>query len=540
MSQLEAALNEWTCLLGKENVFCDSELIKKYARTTLACEISSLAILSPKSLSEVQEIVIIASRHKIPLYPISLGKNWGYGDKAPVSSGQVILDLSQLNKIHKVDKELAYAVVEPGVSQMQLYQYLLNNKIPLWMDVSGAGPDTSILGNVMERGFGHTPYGDHFLYSCGYEVVLADGSILKTGFGHYPSSKVSEVFKSAIGPSLDGLFTQSNFGIVTKIVVWLFPKPDYFKCFAIQIEDENKLLQVIDEMRQLRLNNVVQSHVHFGNDLRLLSSRMTFPYHLMANGNCLPNDLRLKLRNENGLSAWNAIGALYGNKAAVNANCKEVIRRISKFAKVRVFDDKRVALLNKLISIFDKTSFLSAYRAKLASLNIAYGLLQGIPLHQSLTGSLWQTKHQVNHNKSIDPLDYQAGFMWISPIIPMTSEHVNNALNIIQSIFQECGFDPFITMTSVTPRALCAVCTIYFDKANESESRRASDCYDKLFAAVMNEGYIPYRVGIQSMKKLKNDSPSSLTYWDTVHKLKEAIDPFGIISPQRYDPTTGD
>jgi 4-cresol dehydrogenase (hydroxylating) len=67
-----------------------------------------------------------------------------------------------MNRIIEVDDELAYAVIEPGVTQGQLAAHLAQRDVRLWVDCTGAGPDTSIVGNVLERGFGHSPYGNRF------------------------------------------------------------------------------------------------------------------------------------------------------------------------------------------------------------------------------------------------------------------------------------------------------------------------------------------------------------------------------------------
>ncbi|HJP34531.1 MAG TPA: FAD-binding protein, partial [Gammaproteobacteria bacterium] len=48
------------------------------------------------------------------LYPISRGKNWGYGDACPTTDGAAIVDLSRMNQIVEVNTDLAYCVVEPG------------------------------------------------------------------------------------------------------------------------------------------------------------------------------------------------------------------------------------------------------------------------------------------------------------------------------------------------------------------------------------------------------------------------------------------
>jgi hypothetical protein len=44
------------------------------------------------------------------------------------------------------------------------------------------------------------------------EVVLGTGEVLRTGFGQYPQARTTHLYPYGIGPYLDGLFTQSNFG----------------------------------------------------------------------------------------------------------------------------------------------------------------------------------------------------------------------------------------------------------------------------------------------------------------------------------------
>jgi len=73
------------------------------------------------------------------------GKNWGYGDACAPSNGQVIVDLRHMNRINIVDEKLAYAVIEPGVTQGQLFQFLQDNHPGLWMDATGAGPSASLV-----------------------------------------------------------------------------------------------------------------------------------------------------------------------------------------------------------------------------------------------------------------------------------------------------------------------------------------------------------------------------------------------------------
>jgi 4-cresol dehydrogenase (hydroxylating) flavoprotein subunit len=106
-----------------------------------------------------------------------------------VVSGTFILDLHKMDKIIEINEEYAYAIVEPGVTFIQLYEEIQRRKLNLWMSVPALGWG-SVVGNMLERGFGYTPEGAHFKHQCGMEVVLPDGDLLRTGTGVVENSKV--------------------------------------------------------------------------------------------------------------------------------------------------------------------------------------------------------------------------------------------------------------------------------------------------------------------------------------------------------------
>ena len=66
----------------------------------------------------------------------------------------MILDLSRLDAIDDLDRSSLSVRIEPGVTQASLYQYLLKNAPDLAFNVTGAGLETSVLGNALERGIG--------------------------------------------------------------------------------------------------------------------------------------------------------------------------------------------------------------------------------------------------------------------------------------------------------------------------------------------------------------------------------------------------
>jgi hypothetical protein len=216
-----------------------------------------VAVVLPGSRDEVQAVLRIVNEVRIPVWPVSGGQNFGYGRACAARPGMLLLDLKRMNRILEVNTELAYALVEPGVTFRQLYRYLRDNDIPLWMDCISGSPDGSCLGNITERGAGYTPLGEKFLFSCGMEVVLPNGELLRTGTGTLPNSQTWQLFKWGFGPYLDGLFTQSNYGIVTKAGFWLMPEPPSYEPLAVTMANPGDVYKAVEVLRPLKLNMVI-------------------------------------------------------------------------------------------------------------------------------------------------------------------------------------------------------------------------------------------------------------------------------------------
>jgi FAD/FMN-containing dehydrogenase len=73
------------------------------------------AVIAPRHVADVQTIVKAANEYHVPLWPISIGRNSGYGGAAPRVSGSVVINMGKhMNKILEINVEGAYALVEPG------------------------------------------------------------------------------------------------------------------------------------------------------------------------------------------------------------------------------------------------------------------------------------------------------------------------------------------------------------------------------------------------------------------------------------------
>jgi 4-cresol dehydrogenase (hydroxylating) len=530
------AVRAWQGLLGAGRVLSAGPELDAYSASTAARSTQPLAVLRPLSTDEVVGVVHIAGQHRIPLYPISVGHNWGYGDACAVRDGNVIVDLSGMQRIIEVDPVLAYAVVEPGVTQARLSEYLLTHQLPLWMDSTGAGPDTSLVGNIMERGFGHSPYGNRFQNVCGMRIVLASGEVLETGFGHFPSAVNQRVFPYGLGPYLDGLFTQANLGIVTSLGLWLMPQTESINHFLCSVPEHAQVGAVVDALRPLRLQGVLRSILHIGNDLRVLSGGMTFPHALAGSATRLPEALRAQLRTEAGVGAWTVSGALYGAKAQL-AYARRAVRTALAPLQVRVqmVEERSLALGGLAASMLGGSAAGRKLRARLALGRSLFEMNRGIPNGRFLAGAYWRRRGGLppGFPAGANPARDNCGILWVSPVLPMRGADMLHAHALAEPVFERHGFDLFATFSMINERALGGVLTIAFDKEDAAETARAHLCYEELFAAMMAAGYIPYRVGHQSLDKLDNGDDS---YWRTVARIKEALDPLHIIAPGRYGP----
>ena len=191
LKQFQEALAAFRRTVGEKWVFVDEsdELIGYRDPYAVVDEdyFRPSASIAADGVKEIQALLKIANDYSISLWPVSCGKNLAYGGAAPRLPGSVVLDLKRMNRVLEVNEKFGYALVEPGVSFFDLYNYIQARGIKLWLDVPDPGWG-SVMGTTLERGAGYTPYGDDFMRQCGMEVVLADGDVVRTGMGSMPGN----------------------------------------------------------------------------------------------------------------------------------------------------------------------------------------------------------------------------------------------------------------------------------------------------------------------------------------------------------------
>ncbi|SDH06043.1 FAD-binding oxidoreductase [Desulfosporosinus hippei] len=221
-------------VLGKENVLTEQEDLLTYAYDATAAmkHHKPGVVVSPLNVEQVAEVVKIANRYKIPVYPRGSGTNLS-GGTIP-SEDSIVLSMLNLNKILEVDHDNLTATVQPGVIIQDL-----NNAVQQFGLIYPPDPGTvttaTMGGSVSEcsGGLRGLKYGVTKHYIMGLQVVLANGEVIRWG---------GKTVKNVTGYDLVALFTgaEGTLGIITEILVKLIPAPEARKSIMAVFDDVDK------------------------------------------------------------------------------------------------------------------------------------------------------------------------------------------------------------------------------------------------------------------------------------------------------------
>ncbi len=496
---------------------------------TFASESAALARLRPIDIDGVRRCLQIASEHGVAVYPISTGRNWGYGSAVPTQAA-VVLDLSRLNQITDYDETLGTVSVQPGVSQQQLYDFLQQHGGRFWMDATGSSPACSVLGNTLERGFGHSPYSDHAGQLIRMEVLLADGRLIETGLGHFHTAKAADNYAAGLGPGLSQLFLQSNFGVVTGITINLMPTPDYFQAVYFSIDQPAEIAPLIDVLQPLRLKGVIRSALHIGNAHRVLSSIQQYPWAATGGVTPLPEPVLQAFGRQWDFGAWNGSGALYGTRrqvAEARRSIKTALR--SQVKKLRFMDDETLALAKRFQKPYRWVTGINLPEM-LKLIEPVHNMMKGKPTDRIIASTYWRKKMAIPQD--MDPDRDRCGLIWCAHVAPTKGHFAKEMTDISSEVLSRHGFEPGMTLTMINERCLDNVVSICYDRDVPGEDQRALACYAELTQKLIAAGYFPYRLGTHAMHLLQQYGGQE--YLALLGQLKHLFDPHQIIAPGRY------
>ncbi|KAK1773264.1 hypothetical protein QBC45DRAFT_97592 [Copromyces sp. CBS 386.78] len=468
------------------------------------------AAVCPSSTDQLSAILKIANEFTIPLWTFSRGKNLGYGGPAPRVNGSVALDLHRMNKIIEVNDQFHYAVVEPGVTFIDLYRYCVEHGKKVWPSTASLGWG-SVMGNTLDRGTGFGALFTHHQFIAGLEVMLASGEdLVRTGqwgitANDSPNALLS---KFTYGPSIEGLFLQSNLGVVTKMSIWLQPQPQAFMSCSFSMPFFDDLEVMVDAFSEMRRNGTIPSCVWFTSLIETLCIAGRREDYWKGEGP-IP-DWRLEgLRLEMGYEHWYARFGLYGPKRVVEAQFEDIKEVLAKKAPTGTISG----------SLYADEEGVNADRVP-----VEHGsMFVGVPQLWSLPLINWPIPKSKTDGKAAH-VDY-------APVIPSSGKLVMEWMKKSKPICEENGVE-LMADFFMHERHVVLMNMFTWDQTDPVQRQNIKKLYYGLHKVAKERGYGMYRAHVNHMDLIAglNDF-NGHAYNRFVEKIKDTLDPRGILSP---------
>ncbi|KPI46104.1 Vanillyl-alcohol oxidase [Cyphellophora attinorum] len=303
-------------------------------------------------------------------------------------------------------------------------------------------------------------------------------------------------FQAAYGPYVDGIFSQSNYGIVTKMGFWLMPETDH-QSYMITFprdSDLGRIVEIIKPLAQKRILGNIPQLRHVIQELAVTGKPRS---HWYTGTGTMPRDVIAKhaATQPCGDVAWCFYGTQYGDRASINS---------------------QIALL--------KTEFAAVPGMK-------FYLPEDMPAdHYLHSRALVCSGTPVL--KELDWLNWtpNAAHLFFSPILPTRARDAEKAFEIITRLHKKYGFD-LLPTCCIAGREMHTIVNIVYDRYDADAKRRAMGCMREMIRECAKQGYGEYRTHL-----LFQDQVAESYSWGggALRKfnetIKDALDPNSIMS----------
>jgi 4-cresol dehydrogenase (hydroxylating) len=244
------------------------------------------------------------------------------------------------------------------------------------------------------------------------------------------------------------------------------------------------------------------------------------------------------LRRKYRVAPWSCGGGLYGTRAQVRLQRTLLRQALGRYGKLLFLSDARIALVKRLIAWSRRNSGVKALAETLLGTSLpvmefapyVHDILQGIPTEYFVKHAYFR-HHESRPAEDINPARDRCGLTWFAPILPLTRHDVLPFLADCQRRFAAGGFDYYVALLLMNPRAVICLMAIIYDKDDAEQSARADALYHELVTQMQLAGYQQYRAALCGWARVFEDAPELL---ELNNRLKSALDPDDILAPGRY------
>jgi 4-cresol dehydrogenase (hydroxylating) len=470
-----------------------SDNMEHYDKATLPWQGRPLGVIVPHRGDIIPALLKLASEDTVPLHAIARGRSWGLGSSLPPRNA-VLLDLSKLDRILDIDMQAGTARIEPGVTFQALQDRLKAEGLAFHLPSFGGPVDASVLANALERGEGAGPCGDRFAHLWDIDVALATGERFRTGHSRYQADHLSSHHARPAGPLLEGLFSQSGFGVVLSGQIGLQPTLPYMAMMLAELGPAEKLKAVLPVLKRILNAGLVPPHaLALWNGAKRVSSLA---------GRYLSDQDRQALKPEDwALSLM--IGAPHPDLLTLTSRilASELEPLTDTLTLQHDRDEKGQRLETPMTGFSTGQNVLSVYAGK---------------AHPPETPG--------------NPDQDRCGFLWLCPVLPFEADALIHLDHLVKEINRDQPFFTALGLQAVSARAFHAYVSLAWDRDLEGADARAMQAHERLWQDFSTQGWAPYRLGLPDIAKLP---PASDDWPHVLKRLKKALDPQDILSPGR-------
>ena len=255
MGDIDTAVRNLRDSIGADQVSVDDATCHNLAEDVFFAELPAAAVATPRSIEELRAVVEHTTEHGCAVVARGGGLSYTRG-YVPTRPDTILIDTRRLNSVVEINPSDMYATVESGCTWQQLVDAAAEQGLrPPHFGPSSGGVST--LGGSLSQNsllFGSAQYGTSADSVIGLEVVLADGSLLRTGSG---ALRNGSPFYRYFGPDLTGLFVgdAGAFGVKARATLRLMPLPAGTSYVSFGFDSFEALLRATCEIGRAGLSS---------------------------------------------------------------------------------------------------------------------------------------------------------------------------------------------------------------------------------------------------------------------------------------------
>lgn len=329
---------------------------------------------------------------------------------------------------------------------------------------------------------GFIPSGIHNKHIAGLEVVLANGDVVRTGQWGMTSSPSAHLTPYSFGPDVDGLFLQSNLGVVTKLGIHMTPQPQAFMSCTFDMPEFDDIATITDVFGAMRRNGTLNT-VTYVFSLVEWSSLFAPRHYYWDQPGPIPEWRLKEIQRELDTGRWTVKWGFYGPLNIIEAQYQEIAR---------------VTALEAPTGRLRQTVFAGGPNHELLDAPTVPqphgGMFVGVPSMFSIPMvNFYNPKEEAG--SSSKGVGAHGAY---SPIVPLDGKTMLRWAYAARKAYEDQGLDLLCDFFMAERHAIF-VCMLCFDKTQAHQRKAIDNTYNSLFKAGTQLGFAKYRSHIDHM-----------------------------------------